>query len=238
MTSNKGLIKIDDRKSIIKFLQAPSLKIAEALTGILASDLNEYKLSTGRLIQASINWKFLSQLGKELKEYAQKGRIKEDYFATHKEQSSLYELLKFIDEGVPDEERFKAMKSIFLISISKDVSKEDKELAYELMKICKIISSSELLILKACYDVVKGKIAFKHQGDFKLTINSRNRWFRWVAEQIGHNLPSLVEYHEENLIKLKLISNRDTTIAAFIATDYFRLTELGVKLCDFISKYP
>ncbi len=57
---------------------------------MLASDKNELKLSAGRLVQASIKHKFLTQLGKEIKEYRGKGKIKEDYFATHKEQASLY----------------------------------------------------------------------------------------------------------------------------------------------------
>ena len=54
------------------------------------------------------------------------GEIKKDYFATNKKQTSLCELLKFIDEDVPDEERFQAMKSLFFISISKGTSEKDE----------------------------------------------------------------------------------------------------------------
>lgn len=240
MEEEKGLINIDDPQSIIKFLQAPTIKIAEALTGMLASDKNELKLSAGRLVQASIKHNFLKQLGEEIKKYREEGKIKEDYFATHKEQASLYELLKFIDEQIPDEERFRAMKSIFLYSITVDTVDKDKELSFELLKICKKISASELLILKACYNILNGQHKFDYLTKEKIRdMHSASEWLRLVSEQIGHNIPSLIEVYEENLEKLSLITARQHSDRSGIGKSaYFRLTELGYKLCEFINKYP
>jgi len=236
MDKEKGLIKIDSIKSIMRFLQQPSLKIAEALTGILASDPNDLKLSAGRLVQACIKSKFLHQLGKELKEYRKKGKIKEDYFATSSNRASLYELLKFIDEEVPDEERFKAMKSIFLTSISIDTSKEDEILAYEIMQICKKLDSADILVLKAVYDIAKGG-GSKLNGA-NLATKHASEWLNIVAHKIGHKIPSLVEISEEKLINLKLISGRMYADKSGVDTSpHFRLTQLGFKLCEFITKY-
>jgi len=215
----------------MKFLQQPTVKIAEVLTGILASDVKDYKLSAGQIVQASIKGRLLTQLGKELQKYKNKGEIKEDYFENDKNRMSFYELLKFIDEDVPDEERFKAMKSIFLVSISKDAKEEDEELAYEIMQICKKLSSGDLIILKAIYDMVQEN---KHNNGQR----GAKDWLDIIAQQIGHSIPLLVEMHEEKLMKLKLISERIySDKSAFEKTKYFRLTELGYKLCEFISKY-
>jgi len=237
MKKDKGLIKIDSIKSIAEFLQQPTLKIAEALTGILASDLRDIKLSAGRLVQASIKFKLFTQLGKELKEYIEKGKIKENYYATNKNQASLCELLELIDEEIPDEERFKAMKSIFFTSVSRDISEKDEELAYELMQICKKLTSGEILVLKAVYDIINNRFA-PNMSSFDLETESASTWLDIIASQIGHNMSSLVEIYEQKLIDLKLISDRVYSDRSGIGkTPNFRLTQLGYKLCEFITKY-
>lgn len=231
MSKNKKLIEIDNEKSIMNFLQQPTVKMAEVLTGVLSSSMNDHKLSAGQLLQALIKGKLFTQLGRELQKYKNKGEIKEDYFESDKNRMSFYELLKFIDEEVPDEERFKAMKSIFLKSISKDAKEKDEEMAYEIMQICKRLSSGDLIILKAVYDMVQKNKHNNGQRDVK-------EWLNIIAQQIGHSIPSLVEIHEERLMKLKLISDRiHSDKSGFERTEYFRLTELGYKLCEFISKY-
>ena len=237
MKKDKGLIKIDSIKSIAEFLQQPTLKIAEALTGILSSDLRVIKLSAGRLVQASIKFKLFTQLGKELKEYIEKGKIKENYYATNKNQASLCELLKFIDEEIPDEERFKAMKSIFFTSVSRNVHEKDEELAYELMQICKKLTSGEILVLKAVYDIINDRFA-PDMASFDLETESASTWLDIIASQIGHNMSSLIEMHEQKLIGLKLITDRVYSDRSGISnTPHFRLTQLGYKLCEFITKY-
>ncbi len=240
MKGEKGLIDINDPRSIIKFLQSPTIKIAEALTGVLSSEGNELKLTAGRLVQASIKRNFLKQLGEEIKKYQDKGKIKEDYFTTHKERASLCELLKFIDEEGTDEERFNAMKSIFLYSVTVDTADKERELAFELLKICKRISASELLILKACYDISNGHHKFDYLTKEKMRdIHSASEWMHLVSEQIGHGIPSLVAVYEDNLEKLNLITTRQHVDKSGIGkSEHFRLTGLGYKLCEFINKYP
>lgn len=228
------LIKIDDKKSLMDFLQAPTIKIAETLTGIFVSEKKDWKLSAGKLVQASLKNKLLTQLGKELKEYQEKGKIKEDYFATNKNQASLYELLQFIDEEVPDEERIKAMKSIFFTSISKEATEKDEELAYQLMQICKQLSSGEILVLKAAWDISNGKMS-------GVTTNveiSADNWLNTVARYLNHNIPHLVEIYEKRLIELNLLTGRRHSDRSGVEpSQYFRLTTLGKKLCEFITRY-
>ena len=235
MAKDKELINMNDKKSIEKFLDQPSGKIAEFLTGILSSDFTALKLSAGKLIQACLKRDLFTQLGREIEEYRKKGEIKENYYSTNKNQFSLREMLKFIDEEVPDEERFKAMKSIFLTSVSKDASGKDEELAYEFMQICKRLSSGDLLVLKAAYDKKNGNTNLKRSID---DVRQATEWCHLISLQIGHGIPSLAEAYEEKLIELKLIGDRrHSDRSGFTEEKNFRLTGLGYKLCEFIVKY-
>ncbi len=229
------MIKLDNPEDVVEFIKNP-IKIAEVVTGVLGSNKSDWVLSTGRIVQASLKFKILQQLGKELEEYSKKGQIKEDYFASNNNQASLYELLKFIDEEVPDEERFKAMKSIFLKSVSKNATEEDERLAYEYMQICKELSGGEILTLKASHDIINGRLTSGMPGITHSDAN-RSNWLVNIAKQVGHDLPSLVERYEEHLMSLKLISDcRYSDRSGFEPTPFYRLTKLGKQLCEHISE--
>lgn len=236
MDKDKELIKLDSPQDVLAFITNP-MKLGEALTGILVSEKKEWILSAGKLVQASLRFKLLTQLGQELNGYREKGKIKEDYFATNNNQASFNELLSFIDEDVPDEERMRAMKSIFLTSISIGITEEDERFAYELMQICRGLSSGDLLILKANFDLVTGNA--RPGIAVELSSTNADGWLGIIAKQVGHNLPPLVEAHEGNLMDAKLISIRMfSDLSGFRPTPHFRLTTLGYKLCEFITKYP
>src|SRR3989344_2422229 len=136
---NDGLIKLGSLQEVQEFLTKPTNAIAEFLTGFLAHSEKlppAYILSAGRIVQATIKGKLLTQLGREIDKYRKEGRIKEDYFATHKNQASLLELLQFIDSEIPDEEVFKAMKSIFFCGVATDADSKQEEIAYQFLLLC------------------------------------------------------------------------------------------------------
>jgi len=197
------------------------------------------KLSAGKIVQAAIKGSLLTQLGREIEKHREEGKIKEDYLESDLNRASLKELLKFVDEEAPDEIRFKAMKSIFFSSIDGS----DESLAYELMQLCKKLSSMEILILSVNYNVVNGTSKPAQKGIEWESARQVNYWAQVIAEQIGHNLPEIVLKYEDHLIGLRLISDRHYPIDKtrvtenFAPTSYFRLTPLGYKLCEFITKY-
>jgi len=234
---NKNLA-LDNVKSLMGFLKQPTTIIAEALTGILSSERSDWKLSAGRVVQAVIKGNLLTQLGRELDNYRKKGEIKEDFLATDKNRLSLYELLKFIDGKIPDEVRFKAMKSIFLSSVAESATGKDEELAYELLRICSKLSSGDIVVLKAVYDISKNRL---EPGVLGVGANhsSAAEWLKDIAKQIGHDYEQLIELHEETLIRLKLITGRTSQDRSGISdpNKSFRLTSLGLALCDFITRY-
>ena len=236
MAYSKELIKLDDVKSVSKFLQQPATKVAEFITGILISDTKDYKLSAGRLVQASIKCKLFEQLGNELRDYIDKGKIKEDFLNESQNQHSLSDLLKFIDETTPDEERFNAMKSLFFKSVADSSSESEQALSYQFMKFCKDLESGDLLVLKAAYDISNGNLS-KNIGQVKLKSAEVAGWLNNISIQIGHKIKSLVEVHEDKLENIKLISSRThADRSGFKTTDHYRLTELGFRICEYIYK--
>jgi hypothetical protein len=90
-----GNLDLTSQNGVVDFLRAPTIKIAEFLTGILVSEQNDWKLSAGKLVQATIKGTLLTQLGREIEKYRNEGKIKEDYMITSKNRASLHELLKF-----------------------------------------------------------------------------------------------------------------------------------------------
>lgn len=236
-------LQLGDEKSLMKFLQEPSIKIAEAITGILASEQKDWKLSAGKLIQASIKGTLLTQLGRELKKYREEGKIKEDYFAMSKTRAILYELLKFLDEEVPDEDLFRAMKSIFFTGISVNTTEYDQALAYEFLQTAKKLSGTEILILKANSEFALGNFSDKiSKESTALSQSNRSTWRRNISIQMGYGeLHSIVAKYENNLESLGLISarNDDTRFQNdFEPTGMYRLTQVGNKFTEFIANYP
>ena len=233
---DKQLLKIDDIKSVAEFLQQPAVQMAEFLTGVLTSETKDLKYSAGRLIQASLQWKLYSQLGAEIKEYIEKGKIKEDFLDNAQNKQSLYDLLKFIDEATPDENRFKAVKTLFLKSLSVDASQEEQIIAYQFMKLSAQLDSDALLILKAVYDICNGNLV-QTESSFSVDLGTRNAsaWLTSIATQIGHNILSLVELHEDQLVQNKLLGPRQHSDNSGIQqTGHYRLTDLGYRFCEYI----
>lgn len=239
----KEILNINDVNSLEDFLNQPTLVIAEVLTGLLAAQKKEWTLSVGNILQSFIKGNLLMQLGREIAKYRENGKIKEDYLASEKSRASLYELLRFLDEGVIDKDLFSAAKSIFITGIGKDSSELDEFWAYEFLKTAKKLSGTEILILKALFEIVQGKgnseasALIAGQG---LPYN-RVGWRNMVSKQLGiDGSEYLVFKYEDNLEKLGLISprNEDNRFSGdFIPTANKRLTDMGVSFCKFITNY-
>ena len=139
--------------------------------------------------------------------------------------------MKFIEEA-PDEEVFRAAKSIFLSSIEVDTDDRDELLCYELLKVCRRLKAGELLVLKTTWemfqenqDYVRGRVSAGATG-----------WLDLIAKRIS--LPQgLIEAYERVLIENNLLSGRRHSDRSGIDDSDCRLTELGKTLCDRIDRY-
>lgn len=219
------------REQIMELLNSPTTVLSEFLTGTLSGGVTDNILITGRLVQAIVKKNLLTQLGREIQAQREKGRIKEDYFATNKTQASLLELLKFIDSNdTPDEEVFKAMKAIFFSGVATDSGEQEEQLAYQLSQICKQLNSLDITILKACYKV--------YTQEDRSAVNAYEDWKKIVAQKIGHNLGDLVAVADTKLVELSLLSGRTyADLSGIRQSKQFRLTSLSIKMFQVISDW-
>lgn len=146
---------------------------------------------------------------------------------TNKARASLYEMLKFIDDEVPEEERFKAVKSVFLSSLLRDKDTKEREALYYLLGVCKQLSSMEVLILKACYE----RSEENKSKNITTGPHAHGEWVDDVAAYIGLGLPELVSASDEHLVRLGLISDRTHSDRSGVVASNYRLTNLGIRLC-------
>lgn len=240
MNKEIELINLSNPKNIAELLKEPAVKMAEVITGVLISNKDDWKLSAGKLVQAALKSTLFQQLGREIKDYQEKGRIAEDYLVDPKNLESLHDILNFIDETPPDGNRFDAMKRLFLKSTETNISTSDQVLTHHFMKICRQLESGHLLVLKSAYDISNRRVSPKASPDpnnIDLHTHHRANWLAIIANQIGHGLSSLVEIYENKLIELKLITSITMPDQSGIGkTDHFRLTDVGYKFCEFLYK--
>lgn len=193
----------------------------------------------------SVASRTISRFLEEYRSRKNKGEVKNESFLTDKPESSFIDIIRFIGQKMPDEERMKAIKSIFFYGVSKNATEQDEVLAFEFLQTAKKLSSMEILILKANFELVLGKFANDVSKVFGESLrnpqNKRSVWKKVIAKQMGYGEhEAIVTKYERNLESLGLISFRceDTRFSDdFEPTQKYRLTETGYKFCEFITKY-
>lgn len=222
-------------EGLTEFLNKPVVKIAEAVTGAFSVGKEDAILIGGRIVQGALKGNMMKQVGREIKILIEKGKIKEDYAKTKHGFQSLSEVLQFIDTDIPDEDRFDAIKAMFYFMNSKDSGANEELIGYELLKIIKSLTSIQILILKTA-DKIRRNGGFDQFG-FKGSEMMVSGWFEQIAKSMGHNIVSIVEKEEENLVKNKLILSRIPNMEKYVRKNNARLSDLGVKLCEILEKY-
>jgi hypothetical protein len=206
------------------------LSLAEGITGIAASEQTEWLRSVGFLLQRVRSGRFLETFRTEWNAYRDKGKVKDDYIFTDQHQECLQELLDFLDQDTPDQIRFTVLKNIFLTTSSETISDRNSALPQQYMKICRSLTSGEVLVLLAVSQLAK-------EGA-QLIVNSAVAWHATVAHKAELVDAELVELHEQGLLDKKLITPRKHNDKSGVDLgDNFRLTGLGVNLCKFMESY-
>lgn len=206
------------------------LCLAEGITGIAASDRKELAFSVGHIFQSLRKGQFLSKFLAEWNAYREKGRIPKDYQETEQHHTCLQELLEFLDHDSPDEIRFETLKRVFLVAATETVSDRNSLLPYQFLRLCRGMSSGEIIVLNTTYQIAKSR----QMPD----VSGANQWLDAIAKESGLGHASLVEIYEEDLIKKHLLSRRLRTDSSGVAAKpHFRLTSLGFELCDYIASY-
>ena len=206
--------------------------LAEALTGLAAGDRKDWALSIGHLFQRIRGGAFLHQLKEEWEFYREKGRIDDEYIHTEQHQACLQQLLDFLDHDSPDAVRFSALKKIFLTAATSEAKMHDSVLPHEYMKICRSLSTGEVLLLEATHRVATGGETFQVKM-------ATLKWRHKVSDVSGLKFVELVELHEKALVSKRLIMEPALTDGNMAKLgSHFRLTDLGFDICEFIASAP
>jgi hypothetical protein len=237
---SKDIVKIEKAGDVVTLLDQTFNGLVAVLAGIASSDKKDWALSIGYILQRSRGANFLNALIEEMRKYREKGEIKDDYFQTNQGLDCLQEILDFIDKDSPDDIRFKAMKTVFLnIATEKHSGREDA-LPVQIMKICRSLSSVEILILAASYKMLTSGESKKDErkasnlGDY----GGGAFWVDYVAKESGLRFPELIKSHEKQLVDKNLISSPfDGSGNLFPRGEFYRLTSLGHHVCAFIGDY-
>lgn len=155
-----------------------SVGFIEFFTGVAAtaaSNRSKLILSAGHLAQAALGGKkFYDQLFEEVQEYRKLGKITDEKLNTSTGTTILVDLLKTIDSQTMDKEKFGALKEIFLRSVWEDTDEHTQMLAYEYYQVCKKLSSLDILVLKAAYEIYR-------KGELQAQLHSDVEWEQTIA---------------------------------------------------------
>jgi hypothetical protein len=211
--------------------------LVEVLAGLAASERKDWALSMGYLLQRVRGGHFLKRLLHEINRYRTAGKIKDDYLTTEQSYTCLQQLLDFVDQDSPDEVRFSAMQAIFLTTATESLSSRDDHLPQQLQEIARGLSSADVLILSASYDVAQNT-------DWRATNTTgapgatTSVWVEHVLQRTGLRFAEIVRLRERSLIEKNLLSRHlYDDGSGFRLTNNYRLTDLGFHLCRFIQAY-
>ena len=144
----------------------------------------------------------LSTVLNEWNEYCQKGKIDDSYQESEQHFNCLQEMLDFLDNDIPNEIRFSVLKKIFLVAALESVTDRNSLIPYEYMKICRKLSSGEILVLNTTYHIAQKKNWTKHSR------MNTSVWLTSIAKESGLDTNELVEIHENELMKKRLLNQR------------------------------
>tara|TARA_R110002111_G_scaffold262504_1_gene338975 strand:+ start:166187 stop:166906 length:720 start_codon:yes stop_codon:yes gene_type:complete len=212
------------------FLAETFHNLIEGITGVASSEKKELYLSVGYILQRMRNGNFVRTFKGEWDKYRDKGKIKDDYLDSDQHQECLQEMLDFLDNDSPDNVRFSVLKNVFLNAATEDKSSRDDLLPQQLMRICRSLNSTEVLILQACYKLNKKNMA--------PASHSAKNWRSAIVQNSDLRFRELVESHETSLEDKGLIHRRsDPDKSHFSQLGHFRLTGLGIRLCEFMTEH-
>jgi hypothetical protein len=110
---------------------------------------------SGRIVQGILKGRLFQQVSREIKDLREKGKIPDD-FGDEKNNTRYFqswvELMTTIDEDPPDADRLEALKAMFYGVSKVGIEDAERSLTYWLFQIAKVLTSSELVLLRAMFD--------------------------------------------------------------------------------------
>ena len=226
MIINKG--ENDKYKSTQELINAATTLAASVVTGNYGGVIT----SVSPLLFA-LKARFLKPLQKEYTQLQEKGHIKQDYFETEQCKSGIQELLDAIENDLIDKTIFDTMKKIFLVTSTEKVLDRENIEPIEFLRLCRKMSSGEILLLFANYNICKNSNDWKN----KSSLQPISDWVTRVINVSELKLEGLIFLHEQGLIEKHLLKERSERSHVGIDKETYRLTDLGFALCEYVEHY-
>ena len=213
--------------------KASVLSVVSEMGALVVDSPGEFVRSSSRIVQGFIQKRGFQQIKVEIKELHDRGLLAE--LKDPKVADLIWEMWRFIDEEAPDEDRVNAMKNIFKRGVNVKTNEKERAEIYQLMKICRQLGSMEIMVLKACNELraVETKTNEERERAFP---NYVSEWATLVHNHISFGEYEMILLAEENLMRLKSItprSEKDSDL--FQSQSTLRLTNLGIRLCSYLS---
>ncbi len=138
--------------------------------GLMGSKKEDRALVLSRLVQATLNGRFVDQLKTEWEELKQKGKIKDGFVESEQGQVCLKELLEFLDNDKPDQKRFDFVKRLYLAAATDSTMPLDSVLPHEYLRIGRTLNSGEVILLQAIHKATKDRLFPRGGGAEACTI--------------------------------------------------------------------
>jgi hypothetical protein len=198
---------------------------------LLQSGVSRYVLAGPKVAITAMAIEALADLSREILAWRKAGTIPDDFSGRPSGYQTWVDLLKEIDSNPVDAERLKAMKAMFLAANKVEETDVQSILAYHLFQIAKKLTSGELLLLEAVYQIHKA-------GPWPHNNALARDWRAMLAEKSGHGLSALVQHHEHALTGYGLITPFVMSGSLeLIRKDNSRLSDLGISFCENIQSY-
>jgi hypothetical protein len=228
-------LKDHDVIGLARFMEEPHVAIAEGVTALLKQGLSALPTAGAiatRIVQGCLQGRFYQQLGQEIEDLREQGKIAPDPSSKPCGWESWRELLDAIDQDPMDDEKFEALKAMFY-DINRVTSKDrDCILSYQLMRLARKLSAGELLLLKAAYLATKnGERGHEPHWEGWKT------WASRVNNHYGQGPFALIRLNEKNLVEHELLTSRHPSDVNQVTIEDNRLTDLGMRFCKNIEGY-
>lgn len=210
------------------FIQEPAMVVLEVLTGLMAGGIKGALVTGGKLAQGAFKARLYQQFAIELSKLRDEGKIEDDFVEKKYGYKTWVDLFKIIDEESPDEDRLEALKAMFFDVNRANATDGERIVAYQLWQITKTLTSGDLLVLKATYQILPGWGAGH---------SSYAHWKNAIAQNCGGIPTAMVDLYEKHLTESLLLTPRQHGDGSGILQTNARLTDLAIRLCKNIETY-
>ena len=224
------IIHLEDAGALEVFLQNPLAVIAQMTVEFFSRGPKALVGPGVRIVQGALKGNLFKRLAMEVEDLRKKGKIDDNFGERKYGFQSWVELLSIMDEDTPDEDRLEALKAMFYSINKVNATDAEQILGYQLFQIAKKLTSNELLVLKAVYELRSEDKTRTGHGGFR-------EWAQAVSGHLGHSLTSLIEHADKALVENQLLSDRFLPDRSGIQWLNWRLTDLGLRFCENIERY-